>query len=140
MRTIKLIIIALILGLTGIIYAAGGQQTPTDGKDKAASSCAKCGDLCCKKGQKSGTAKAAHKSSDINKSGDSCCKAKADCCKPGAECCKAGGSGCAQNHMTTEKQGKAQACDMQKDSKDCCGAACECCKDNSCSKEKTAKQ
>ena len=52
MRIIKLIIIALILGLTGIIYAAGGQQTPANAKEKAASCCAKRCDSCRMKEQK----------------------------------------------------------------------------------------
>jgi hypothetical protein len=146
MRIIKLIVIALILGLTGIIYAAGGQQTPADGKSRAAQCCARCGDSCCMKEQKSGDAKAAHKSCDMNKTGEGCCKAKADCCKAGgaeccqagAECCKAGDSTCCA-HMSQDKQGKAQACDMQKDGKGC-GADCDCCKSGSCSKEKAAQQ
>src|SRR4051812_40020319 len=121
MRIIKLIVIALILGLTGIIYAAGGQQTPADEKSKAAPCCAACGDSCCMKEQKSGDAQAAHKSCDSIKSGEGCCTAKADCCKPGAECCKAGAECCKTGdssccaHMSQDKQGKAQACDMQKD-------------------------
>jgi hypothetical protein len=136
MRIIKLIVIALILGLTGIIYAAGGQQTPADEKSKAAS--------CCMKEQKSGDAKTAHKSCDTTKSGEGCCNAKADCCKPGAECCKAGAECCKTGdssccaHMQ-DKQGKAQARNMQKDGKGCC-ADSECCKSGSCSKEKVAQQ
>ena len=138
MRIIKLIVIALILGLTGIIYAAGGQQTPADGKSKAASCCAKCGDSCCMKEQKAGNAKTAHNSCAMNKTGEDCCNAKADCCKEGAECRKAGDSSCCA-HMSRDKQGKAVACDMQKDGKGCC-ADSECCKSGSCSKEKVAKQ
>jgi hypothetical protein len=143
MRTIKLIIIALILGLAGIVYAAGAKPSPAqaDGKEKAASCC----DSCCMKEQKSGDAKAAHKSCDMQKEGccnakADCCQAKADCCKPGAECCKAGESCCAQKETSHKAQGKAQACDMQKDGKACCGASCECCKDESGSKGKMTKQ
>lgn len=140
MRIIKLIVIALILGLTGIIYAAGTQQTPATGKE-AASCCAKC----CLKKEKSGDAKAAHKSCDMNMSGAGCCNAKGDCCKTGAECCKEGAECCKANdsaccaHMSQDKQGKAQACDMQKDGKGCC-ADSDCCKSGSCSKDKMAKQ
>jgi len=145
MRSIKLIIIALILALTGIIYAAGGQQTPTDNKDKAASCCTKCGDSCCMKAKDKATA---HKSCDMSKDGQSCCdankadccKAGADCCKDGADCCKANASSCcAHNHMSQGKQGKAQACEM-KDGKGCCGADCDCCKSGSCDMKKMSKQ
>ncbi|HKC62350.1 MAG TPA: hypothetical protein VKB86_01875 [Pyrinomonadaceae bacterium] len=144
MRNIKFLAIALMLALTAMVYAAGGQQT--DVKEKAASCCANCNDSCCMKGQKSGDAKTAHESCDMSKSGKSCCGAKADCCKAGADCCKAGAecckkgeSCCGQNHMTNDKQGKAQACDM-KGGEGCCGADCACCKGGSCGKEKTAKQ
>ena len=145
MRIIKLIVIALILGLTGIIYAAGGKPSPTDGKDKAASCCAKCNDSCRMKAK--GNAQTAHKSCDMNKDGKGCCDAKPDCCKPGAECCKAGAeccktgasSCCADNHTSQDKQGKAQACDMQKDGQGCC-ADCDCSKSGSCNMEKMSKQ
>ena len=113
MRSIKLLAIALILGLTALVYAAGGQQTPqqANGKEKAAACCSGCGDSCCMKGQKAGDAKTAHESCDMSKAGESCCAAHADCCKDGAECCKAGA--------------------------DCCKAAAACCKDGG--KGKTAK-
>ena len=145
MRIIKLIVIALILGLTGIIYAAGGQQTLANAKDKAASCCAKCDDSCCMKEQQSGDANTAHKSCDSTKSGKGCCDAKADCCKAGAECCKEGAECCKANdssccaHMSQDKQGKAAACDMQKDGKGR-SAGSDCCKPGSCSKDKMAKQ
>src|SRR5918912_1288572 len=114
MRNIKLIAIALMLGLTAIVYAAGSQQTPpqANGKEKAASCCSNCGDSCC-----------------MTKA--DCGKPGAECCKAGAECCKAGESCCGQNHMSADKQGKAQACDM-KDGKGCCGDSCACCKDGAC--------
>jgi len=145
MRIIKLIVIALVLGLTGIIYSAGGQQTQADGKSKAASCCIQCGDSCCMKAQKSGDAKTAHNSCAMNKTGEDCCNAKADCCKAGAECCKEGAECCKAHdsaccvHKSQDKQGKAAACDMQKDGKGCC-ADSDCCKSGSCSKDKMAKQ
>src|SRR4051812_7933508 len=113
MRIVKLIVIALILGVTGIIYAAGVRQTPADGKNGAAPGCARCSDSCCMNEQKSGDAKAAHKSCDMNKNGAGCCNAKADCCKAGAECCKEGAECCKANdsscctQMPQDKQGKA---------------------------------
>lgn len=145
MRIIKLIVIALILSMTGIIYAAGGKPSPTDGKEKAASCCARCSDPCCMKAKDKATA---HKSCDMSKDGKDCCAAnKSDCCKAGAECCKAGAdcckadasSCCAPNHTSQDKQGKAQACDM-KDGKSCCGADCDCCKSGSCDMGKKSKQ
>ncbi len=139
MRNIKPIIIALILGLTAIVSAAAGQQTPapTEGKEKAASCCTKCSDSCCMKEQKSGDAQAAHKSCDMSKaegcsnakpecckSGAECCKAGAECCKLGADCSKSGDSCCPHHQMSADKQ--HVACDMKKDGKGCC-ATSECC-------------
>ena len=138
MSTIKPLIIALILGLAGMVYAGGVNPFPAqaDRQEKAASCCTKCSDSCCMKAQKAGDAKTAHKSCDMSKAGEGCCRVKADCCKPGAKCCKAGAecckaseSCCTHNHMSTDKQSKAQVCDMQKDGKGCCGTACDCCKE-----------
>lgn len=115
MNRIKLFAVALVLGLTGVVYAAGGGASQ-DGKSchmaEAGASCCASGASCCDGGS---CCKADHhkRAAGSNKEGESCCEGGASCCKPGAACCAA--------HKTAGKKG-AKAAVAQKDGEGCCAA------------------
>src|SRR5437870_791031 len=115
MRKIKLLALALVLALTGFVYAVG--QARNSGKacgiDKGGccAECCKEKDSCCKAGAKQD----AHQAS-----GADC--ASCECCKGEGSCCQTGKDG--------KMQMKEGACDMSKDGKACCSKDCgvdSCC-------------
>ncbi|MDT4966105.1 MAG: hypothetical protein QOJ64_842 [Acidobacteriota bacterium] len=132
MRNRKLLVIALILGMTAIAFVAISRQgsAQTSGKEKAASCCVMDAKACCMMQGKSGAATAAHESCDKGKAMN-CCHAKPDCCKPGADCCKAeaeccqaGAASSVHHGMSAAKSGKA--CDMNMAGKECCATSEGC--------------
>lgn len=123
MRKIKLLAVALVLALSGFVYALG--QAPQGEKnacsmDKGAC-CAKCCESkdCCK-AQKSDNKQPAAAHNTVK----DC--ASCDCCKGDSSCCKM--------DKDDKMQMKEGACDMSKDGKSCCGS--DCCNDSCCTKEK----
>ena len=81
MKTVKVLVLTLMLGLAGIAYASDGASSSTK-QCKMMQSGASC---CAAK-----DAKAANTSCCTE--GSSCCAS--DCCKEGASCCATDGSGC----------------------------------------------
>jgi hypothetical protein len=126
MKRIKILALAIMLGLVGAIHAASYAQDKSNTHDahQASMSCCADGADCC------------HAAGECCKDGAECCKAKADgshadCCKADAsscdakmaegDCCKAAGHGKKHegNHAAQE------SCEMSKDGKGCCnGGAC----------------
>src|ERR1051325_7705108 len=114
MKTNKVLILTLVMGMTGYVYASGGAQSATDGHDKMSKAGAVCmadGGGCCK-------AKA------------DCCKEGADCCKGGADCCKAGMSCCASGAACCGASEKARMAKVEASAPDsgCCEESAACCK------------
>lgn len=143
MKNIKALAVALILGITGMVYAAGNlQTTETPDKGQAAASC--CADCaCCMKAHKAGDTKAAKESCQMGK--DGCCctsgmhhsKSAQSCGTQG--CCKSEGGCCKAQDKSDGAQAKAHSCEMSKDGKSCC-ADCKDCQSGSCCKVQGTKQ
>jgi hypothetical protein len=127
MRKIKLLAVALMLSLAGVVYAAGnaqdtGKSAGTDSKAGCCATCCKSEDSCCKS-HKMGNQKAGQ-SSQENK--DKAC-ASCECCKDGKTCCKNG------------QAGKESACAMSKETSGCCASGAAACGDSCCAKDKQKK-
>jgi hypothetical protein len=136
MRSIKIIAFALVLGLTGAVYAAGLTQDATHTHATASEK-----PDCCKMhtaGDKKSAAATAHDTCNMKDGG--CCKA--DCCKAHAEksranahaegcaCCS---GGCCQMHKEHATAAKVAADSKGTADADCCASA-DCCKDYACCK------
>lgn len=141
MRNIKALVIALVLGLAGMVYAAGNVQmaTQTQDKSKAESCCCCMSDSACPmKSHEHTTAHAAQMDCcDMckdGKDGKGCCAAMAEHGKAGDHQGHDGGA-CCNMHHDGDKSADKQACEMGKDGKGCCHHD----DDGGCCKAKTAK-
>ena len=153
MLRIKLFAIILVVGLAGVVYAAGNMQTAAHqnhgaqsadkapaccqkkdaGKDgqTAAMSCDKDGG-CCKDGCCHGH-KADAKQASAKSEGESCCA--------GGGCCKGGDASCCKGH----KKAGAEAAVVKTSAgaESCCAAGAACCKEagaDCCQAHKAAAQ
>lgn len=90
MKTVKAIVLTLILGLAGIVYASA--DTTSTSQCKMGQGSANCcltttaKASCCKEGSACKTDRS------CCTEGSGCCAS--DCCNAGASCCAADGSGC----------------------------------------------
>jgi hypothetical protein len=104
MKTIKVLVLTLMLGMTGYAYASGNVQSTTQEPDKMSKATAVCmmdGGGCCKE-----KADCCKEGADCCKGGD-CCEAGMSCCASGAECCGAGEKACM---VKTEAGASGMAC------------------------------
>jgi hypothetical protein len=118
---IKLFAAALVLCLTGAVYAAG-DNTRHGSKPRAAhkASCCAAGASCCDGG--SCCAAAAHKDHARLNAQASKGAEKEDCCQGGASCCKSG-AGCCAAHKSADGQTAEQAGVKRADC--CAGDSCD---------------
>ncbi len=146
MRNIKALVIALVLGLAGMVYAAGNVQMATQTQDKSkADACCCCmsDGACPMKSQEHATAHAAKMDCcDMCKDGK-CCEMGKDahdgkgCCAAMAEHGKAGehqahDGACCNMHHDGDKSADKQSCEM---GRGCCHHE----DGGGCCKAKTAK-
>jgi hypothetical protein len=137
MRSIKLTAFALVLGLTGAVYAAGLTQDATH-TNATATTTAK--PDCCKMHMAGDKKSAAAAQETCNMKDGGCCKA--DCCKAhaeksqanahaaGCDCCS---GGCCQMHKEHASAAKVAANSGVNTPADSCASA-DCCKDCACCK------
>ncbi|MDT7543483.1 MAG: hypothetical protein QOE33_3387 [Acidobacteriota bacterium] len=128
MRSIKIIAFALVLGLTGAVYAAGLTQDATHTHATAKPDCCKMHMAGDKK-----SAAAAHDTCDMKDGG--CCKAHAEKSQAnahaaGCDCCS---GGCCQMHKEHASTAKVAANSGGDTPADSCASA-DCCKDCACCK------
>ena len=103
MKTIKVFVLTLALGLAAYVYASDNGRAAVGGPDKAKASA-----VCCK-------ADAGHGHKTPN-----CCQPASSCCVPGAECCQPASSCCAPGSACCET-GTCAGC-----AKACCSADAKC--------------
>ena len=126
MNRIKLLAVALMLLLAGVVYAAGNAQNTVGtscGMDNKAACCADCckdEKSCCKSHQMGHPQKAGQAGQENKETGCANC----ECCKGEKSCCKA------------DKTGKADACCMSKEGAGCCASDAGCCGESCKMKEK----
>lgn len=142
MRKIKVLAVALILGLAGMVYAAGSMRATIGAQEKGkAEACCCCdtsGDACNMKSHQHGDSHKAAECCEMGKGEKGCCDDKG-CCAAMAEHGKSGGEhhegGCCAAHHSGDKSADKDSCNMGKE-----GAA-GCCQhgDGGGCKAKTAK-
>ena len=130
MRNVKLMAVALMLTLTGVVYAAGYVQDAGHAHGSAAKA------SCCKAHDKGDKQTAAQ---SCDKDGKGCCKAhkagaaEAVSVKDGEGCCAGGGccsgGSCSKGHKKTADATYVEVSDKSGES--CC-AGSDCCKDCAC--------
>jgi hypothetical protein len=149
MRNIKALVITLVLGLAGMVYAAGNVQMAAQTQDKAkADACCCCmSDGACpmKSHEHQSDAAAKMDCCEKGKDGQSCDMSKdgqegKNCCAAMADHAQAGDhqgheGACCNMHHDGDKSADKQACEMGKD------GAQGCChhEGGGCCKAKTAK-
>lgn len=138
MSKIKLLIVVLVFGLAGVVYASNPViQDKHANHGKA--SCCSAGAACCDGGSCCAADKE-HQACSTNKDG----KDGEDCCKPGAACCD-GGSCCSHNaggKQTDSKPAKKMKNQTTKsaaakDEASCCSGGA-CCTGGSCCAKHTS--
>lgn len=150
MRNIKALAITLILGLAGMVYAAGNVQmvTQTQDKGKADSCCCCMSDGACP--MKSHEHQSDHAKMDccdmckdgqcceMGKDDKNCCAAMTDQAASGDH--QAHDGACCKMHHNGDKSADKQSCEMGKDGHEgCCSGGSGCCHDGGCCKAKTAR-
>jgi hypothetical protein len=117
MRILKLMNVALVLALTGAVYAAGAMQETAKTPDKA-----KAGESCCRMNREGATQATAHKGSKHE--GESCCAGGAGCCA---------GDACDMKHKGAHAKATAQKTATAEHAAGCCAGDTTCCGGGSCS-------
>ncbi|HJQ23929.1 MAG TPA: hypothetical protein VKA60_08420 [Blastocatellia bacterium] len=135
MKTIKSLVLTIVLTLSGYAYATAGAQT-VNNQAKATPQAACCADhAACSTEGKSGCAEGAA----CCKEGAACCAQEAccadhaaccaegaACCQEGAACCTDGASCCAASHQADKVTAKAHKAAHDKSAKDGCCVAGHC--------------
>jgi hypothetical protein len=138
MLRIKFFAMTLVLGLTGVVYAAGNMQDAAHHNHGAQS--ADKAPACCQAGHKKDAQKDAQK--DGEKAAMSCDREGGGCCKShsadgkqasakaeGESCCAGGGGACCKSHQKAGADAAVVKTSADADAADCCGAGASCCKD-----------
>lgn len=125
MTKIKLLIVVLVFGLAGFVYAS----SPSSAQDKHANhgkaSCCAAG-AACSDGGACCSADKDHQACSTIKDGDSCCKPGADCCK-GGSCCSNKANGKQADSKPAKQAGKQTTTNAES----CCSGG-SCCTGGSC--------
>lgn len=105
-KRIKVLALALALGLTGYVYAAGNAQIEDQSKTTKAKVCCTDGAAC-------------------SKEDGNCCKADKECCKEGASCCASKDGCCLAGKEAGRNTADGKCCAPKPESKvACCGTSC----------------
>lgn len=139
MLRIKFFAMTLVVGLAGVVYAAGNTQDAAQHQHHGAQTADKA--ACCQAGhhqgaQKDGQKHAHHAAMSCDKDGGDCCKGhKADAKQhsakaEGESCCAGGGGGCCKGHQQKAGEGAAVVkASTTEAAASCCGEGAACCKD-----------